>query len=288
MRQCSIRSTHWSGHPERRTPPQAATASSCSPRLDWEDPESHPTRSPESPQHPSSDSDRNAGRRCRPTRRVAMQRWGADTQRRRHQVCTATRTRVRMQRTVGRVNRVADATPLQRRRAPAHCNQADAALHAMRMTQVVHTRKVEAAHPVTRSESGQVDPVARSSAKTVAALAPGVGDDPVAPESPRRPDLSRFTSTLPANAASSVSTGGAAHSGHQFKSPDGMRSAGSPYGLRRRRYTHFVLTAVAALDDGVTAVDRAISRVRSRQMPLRPHSGSGRAPGRISARVDTR
>ena len=81
---------------------------------------------------------------------------------------------------------------------------------------------------------GQVDPVARSSAKPL--LRPRrVSDDPGAPDSARRPDLSRFISTVLANAAPSVSTVGAAHSGHQFKSPDGMRSADSPYGLRGRR-----------------------------------------------------
>ncbi|MHA4854763.1 hypothetical protein L1080_035360 [Rhodococcus sp. MSC1_016] len=136
------------GHPELRTPPQASTASPYSPRLDWEG----RNLTHKKPRIPATlkratltatladVADQREGSQCNATLGCGNATPTAAR--------CATQRGARSDATHNRsVNRVADATPLHRRRASAHCSRADAALHAMRMTHSAHTRTVEGAHP---------------------------------------------------------------------------------------------------------------------------------------------
>jgi hypothetical protein len=284
MRQCSIRSTHWSVRPELRTP-QAATAT--------------PVRVLRASTGKTGMALREESSNLRNTHRATLTATQADVaDQPEGPQCNAT---------LGCEKRNADGREVVQCNADARsgathnpscepcCGRNTIApsssicavqlggrrVACLRITHSVHSRTVEGAHPLTRSRSGHVNPVVRSSANHCCGCAGCRRRDPsdcrTCRVSPRRLSQLRSRPSAPparhtpvtSSRARTACGGQAARTAFAVTGPPASSLLPSP-----------------RLTTGVVAADRAMSRVRSRPMPSRPRSGSGRAPG-VSERVTT-
>lgn len=291
MRQRSIRSTHWSGHPDHPREGgdgqfvlRVLTGKTTRPNRT----NLAPQESPESPQHSATltatqtdVADQPEGWQCNAgVRKRNADGTRCETQRNATPDSDATNNRSCGPRS--RHNTIATSTSI--------CGLQLGGRHVAcrtRMTHPVHSRKVRGTSrhsiPKRASRSGgeiQCEPLVPS--RRVSATTP----------LPRIPvdgrTLVAFHLDAWAKAVSSVSAVGAAHSGHLSRAwmACGVRTART--GLPDRRFAHFVFTPVAGLDDGggVAAVDRATKSSTVSADAIAAAQVVRPCAGRISARVD--